>query len=395
MDKASIEGATQSQCVADAEAAMLGTYVVRAHQFTNLIGDKSRAETVSLVRIVRKQGGELQMQDTSCVASTTTPSGSVRALGTSFFKIPTQVAPINLPTATTFVRGAPANLQPTGFSPAMPDFCPAPSGAPTAKADFDAYPLDLDSTSTPSSGSIKQWLAGTKACTCPPLARTCSPNAVNEACLPAANVMVPTNATDCRLNDPDEDGLPGFTVLTSLLGGQQTTAASAGNAEWTNGTVQQQGFHSALAPPASPFFRHFTSCTGAGCGLLAGGAADKSCGTQYNYVQFRKLASDVFGSLSCATFYNTDTSTLSTLAADKAWTAASTAVKQTAIDDFFNGKNGALPACGAGNSCPTGMLCRSATCYPITSPGACSVPADCPTGMTCSGTACWPASCPG
>jgi len=398
VDKAYIQGATASRCIANDRAALLGGYVARTHSFTGFFSGLQRAESVSLVKFVQTAGGGVQIQDTGCVAQTVSgdETASTKGLAQAFFKIPAQAVNATLPSPTAFGRPSNAVHETTGFTPGLPTFCDGTSRTPTAGADTAAYPHSVDSAHiTPSSGSKKAWLtANGGACTCPIQAETCTLSGpdVPASCLPkGVTSSVPdSKVVDCRINDIDEDGHPGFSLLASAVGSTSVTAVTVSNTLWEKGEVSASGFLVAENPADPDFIQVGTSCNGLAC--LGLGGVSQPCRPEFNRVYFAKLSAAADAQLTCAAFYNAP---LSTVAGATSWSAVAAAVKQSAIESYFNGTAAALPTCAAGNACPTGMLCKAGSCYPKTSQNACMTDADCGMGWTCLKNAavpnaCWP-----
>lgn len=408
VDKAYIEGATKSSCLPTAEAAIVGGYVTRTHQFTKFFGSEvEKAETVSLVTISKKANGTLQMVDKGCVA-TTTRNASVAP---AFVNMPWAVVPLTL-SGNSWTRGEISPTPPIGFEPSMPSFCAAtPGGVPSAGADYDPEPSDLDTSPMPSSGSQKAWLLGNKTCTCPSAAQVCTRSTMTRTCIPRQNLDVPSKATDCRLNDPDRDGRPGYTVIPAATG-RPVTAASVGPSKWA-GAVQANGFHSGRVTEPSPFFRNFTSCGDNGspsgaCNLLALAGESQTCGSdgpKFNRVHFSKVPPKDFAMLTCEAFYNRSLTGAGGVTSAAQWSDVETAVNSTAINSYFRGDRG--PACSAPGDCAEGSICTGGKCWPMTTPGACTATSQCTSNeanlargvsWTCVNPGaqgyCAPASCP-
>jgi hypothetical protein len=389
VDKLYIQNATKNSCVADAQARILGGYVVRAHSFQEFVGGLQRAETVSRVRVVQTAGG-LRLEDTGCVATTLSETGlfgsstPVRSVARAYTNIPSLVASFTSDGAT-FARTA-ATREPAGFWPGLPPYCDGTSTTPVAtanQADFAAIPSALNPNQiTPDSGSDKEWLP--RACTCPRSANVCT-GEITAGCMPAAALNT-TGSTDCRVNDVDNDTLPGFSVITSAAGSTFAAGVSAGRTVW-NGVVSSTGFHTAQAPADKGAAQAFVYCSGFGCLGISNNATVRPCRPEFNPIQFAPLTPAEDRAFSCSTLYNTSLATLGTATQ---WDQVSNAVKQSAIEAYFNGQLRALPTCGSGNSCPTGMLCKSGSCYPKTSAAACTDNAECGEGWKCLNGACWP-----
>ena len=341
--------------------------MVRVHQFTALAGTE-RAESVSLVRVTKKANGTIEMRDKGCVATT----AEIKSLGPAYFRLPEAVVPVTI-TGNSWKREKPPIPIPVGFEPAPPAFCSGHlGGAPSAAADYDTELSDYDPSATPSSGSQKAWLSGDKTCTCPAASTSdCSrTNMKGGSCMPAANTGAATGASDCRINDPDKDGRPGYTILTSSF---LSAAASIGDTEWS-GTLSADGSHTGFALEPEPLYRVFTSCSSAFlCGLASGLASSHTCGPEgrkFNRVEYRKVPPVNFASLSCATFYNGD---LDTIASAASYDAVRTAVKQTVIDAYFDGSASAYPLanCTTSATCPSGSICSRGKCRTMTTTEAC------------------------
>jgi hypothetical protein len=384
VDKAYIEGATKSECRPASEASLLGGYVVRTHQFTQLSSfGVQKAQTVSLVRI-RKRGSAFEIEDRGCVAATS-PTASI---GPAYFNIPAAVAPLTV-TGTSWTRQKSVMPMGVGFTAELPSFCSAAGAAPSAAPDYDTYLADYHTSATPGSGSQKPWLDGDKTCTCP-TTPTCTFGTISEACLPTESTGAPTEARDCRINDIDNNGKPGYTVIVSL--GASLSTVSYGDVIW-NGFMDPDGKLTGSAPNPSPFYRNFVGCTGTTCALI-GSTSDQTCGESFNRVDFRKVSPTTFSGLTCQEFYNLP---LAQVAAADTWGQVSSAVKQTAIDAYFGG----VGTCTASTQCDPGSVCNGGKCWPLTSEGACDSDAEdeCnsanpgnPAGITwrCRGNLCIP-----
>jgi len=397
VDKLYLGGSSKNSCVANDRAALLGGYIVRAHSFENFVVGLNRAETVSRVRIVQAAGGALQLQDTGCVATTVSSDGNTRSVANAYPGVPSQVANVAQSSASAFERVLPTNPETTGFLPGMPDFCNGTSRAPTrVAADFAAYPRTVDPAHiTPGSGSEKPWIAPDTAkhtCTCPLTSEVCTAATITPACLPK-RVTSSTPSPDCRLNDVDEDGRPGFTAIANA--DVVATAVTVSKTGWSNGLVDTLGAHTARGisdPAVTKFAQTTTSCSGILCGLLGG--TNTPCRAEFNRVQFARLSPESDKGFSCSAFYKGQA--VASVAAATKWSEVSGAILQTEIDSYFNGTKSPLPACGAGNTCPEGMLCKAGSCYPKTSQGVCTTTAECGPGWECLTSnrvvpgACWP-----
>jgi hypothetical protein len=398
VDRLYVEGASESRCVDNSEAALLGGYVVRTHSFQDFITGLQRAETVSRVRIVRTRNGSLQVQDTGCVATTTSQDANTRSVAPAYFNIPTNVASFTIaPSPTSAFARTADRAEPAGFFPGMPTYC-TPGATPAVEPDFPAYSgTALVDTPTPSSGSVKKWLTANKGlCTCPALGVACA-GEPNDACLPPDNTSQATNVTDCRVNDVDGDNRPGFTAIALTVGTSTVaTAASAGKTVWNSGRLNSQRFHVAEAPADPNFAQAFLSCSdqllGVACRQLDGDKKATPCRSEFNLVQFAPLTVAQDAAFDCRQFY---TPPLSTVAAAVRWSDVQTAVRQSAIEAYFNGTNTPLPACSATAECTTGMTCRSGRCFPKTAANSCASDSDCGAGWTCrdslaAASTCWP-----
>lgn len=381
--------AGKSQCVSAAEADVLGGYVAVTHQYTKFVlPGEEKAETVSLVTILKKTNGTYQMIDQGCIAQTY----RARSTAPAYFNIPPSIAPLVV-TGSTWERVAPKPTTPVGFEPAMPAFCTTPGAVATSGADYPTNP-ELESANTASSGYLKSWLGGTKACRCPAATATCSRANMSEACLPAQSTGAATEATDCRVNDPDRDGRPGYSVITELTNGP-VTAVSSGDTKWT-GELRSQGFHYGQAWETKPLYRHFLSCGRSNCFLLGAAGEAPGCGAngnKFNRIYLSKVADyRTFEALTCAEFYSRP---LSQVSQSNSYTPGTNlihvdgAVNSRAVQDYFNGTKRALPACGAGNACPEGTICNAGACFPMTVPGACTTDAQCNSNSANNNTPNW------
>jgi hypothetical protein len=399
VDKTYIEGATANQCLETNLANLLGGYVVRTHAFSNAGGvlGINRSESVSKVSVRKRSNNTLEMVDEGCVATSINSGGNTTSVAPAYFNIPAVRTPITQ-TGAAWERPFQTTPVALGFVPQLPGspaYCTGTTPTPNAAApDFDTIPTDLDTTPTRSSGADKEWL--TPACTCPLTAATCTATdlaatgtgpAVDkaEACLPAENTGAATAATDCRINDIDKDGQPGFTAIATALGQTLTTgAATAANIKW-NGSLIAQPHHAAVALDPQPTFRRIVYCTGGG-GLVtcagAGDATNTSCNSKFNRVQFHKLTPTDFSALTCGKFYSVDI-------ANGAKVTSLSQVNTAAINQYFGNQY----ACSATSPCPDGLLCQTGQCVPKTSPGACANGVSCGDGWTCNasrGNTCWP-----
>jgi hypothetical protein len=373
-------------CLPTDQARLLGKYVVRAHSYRNATEGNtavlSRSETISLVTITR-QGGKLVMDDEGCVASSVDEKGGNPTLAPYYYRIPRVRATLQLPGADgkagTWLRIS--ERTPGGFYNARPPFCSAAGQLTNENApDFDAVAFDGLNTPTPGSGAKKPWLNGS-ACTCPAAG-------ADVTALPAQNTTAnQTVVKDCRVNDIDGDGRPGFTVSARALSFDLTvTAASYVKPRW-DGFVDAAGRHYAYNADAenraAPVERVFLSCynpvLNLGCSAI-GSVKDWGCGKAYDITQFVRLTgSDV--NLSCLDFYKTKTPS-----------------KHGDQDqNLINARFGAVPgsSCTTHAQCRETEICRDGACRPMTTPGACNTNADCRSGWRCADDkACWPASCP-
>lgn len=374
-------------CVPTDQARLLGKYLVRAHSYRNATEGTtavlSRSETISLVTITR-QGGNLIMDDEGCVASSVDENGGNPTLAPHYHRIPRVRTTLQLPGAEgkpgTWLRFS--DRTPGGFYNERPPFCSAAGQLTNANApDFDAVSFDGLSTVTPNSGAQKAWLGNSNPCTCPAAG-------ADVTALPAQNTSSNERVvTDCRVNDIDGDGKPGFTVSARALAFDLTvTAASYVKARW-DGFVDAAGRHYAYNADAedraAPVERVFLSCynpiLNLGCSSL-GSVDDWGCGKDYDIAQFIRLTgTDV--NLKCLDFYKTQTPS-----------------KHGDQDqNVINARFGPVPgsSCTTHAQCRETEICRAGACRPMTTPGACSGNEDCRDGWRCAADkACWPATCP-
>ncbi len=386
------------KCIAVDQANLLGKYLVRTHVFRNAdtaIGlILSRAEALSIVTVERS-GGALRMLDVGCVATSIDENNGNPSLAPRYFKIPQVVVPLGTPSAAAWLRDYLPT--PTGYINSRPSFCDANGTLNNAAAaDFDTTTAAISHDNllndvVADTGPHKAWIGGN--CTC---------KTGDQAVLPTESVSSNIAAvTDCRVNDIDGDGQPGFTLLAeATLAKLNTRVASLSSVRWS-GVVDASGRHTGFATEPDVISRVFLGCSGTGALAGAGCNAiddltDWSCGSSYNRIQFRKLSGADLG-LSCLSFYDTATPD----SVDDA--------NQLVINARFSATPGSSCnnntdcGCTDGNSCSSGAICKKPTtppgatgqCWPMTTPQACASGATCPTGWRCDTTdnACWPATC--
>jgi hypothetical protein len=353
-------------CAPEGASKMLGKYAVRVHAFrqagNSIASFMNRAEAVSLVLIqYNRTAGTVQLTDYGCAATTINDpdgafAGAVKSVVPSYRNLPTAVVSLGI-SGTTFTR--PDIAEATGFAADVPAYC---AGVPAGTA------VDLPADD-PRRGN-PNWWADNK-CICP------NPAAASE--LPGPNNYLPAVLTDCRLNDVDQDGKPGFTAqATAPLGlGREIWNASIAHGTWT-GTIRDDRFHIGWAGEAVvPLKRVVLACPGGRGGVCDDPSIDCGCTEQLSTVQFVPLADSA--PLDCSTYY------------------MGASINQGQIDTTFSTPFG---ACNATTPCPQGSVCRSdGKCFPETSRSACAkgVAGACPAGMACrADTACWPtaAICP-
>jgi hypothetical protein len=384
LDAPERDGQRVHACIATAQARALGKYLVRTHIFRNAdtaIGEiLSRAEALSLVTIERTSGS-LRMIDSGCVATSIDENGGNPTLAPAYFNIPPVVVPITV-SGSTWLRNY--QVTPTGFTDARPPYCAADGTLENESApDYDTNASDLVSTPTPDSGANKTWLAAQNPCTCPPMGADVSE-------LPAESTSSSlTTVEDCRINDVDNDGRPGFTVLANApLASLTTSVASLAQVKW-QGTLLANGRHTGSATEAEardePVSRVFLSCGGTGalvntaCNAIDD-VVDWGCGPEFNAIQFTRLSGPDLA-LTCQDFYLDETP-------DSIGDA-----DQAAIDARFGAISGS--SCTTNANCNAWEVCKSGACWPMTTTGACSSTEDtCRDGWACQRNACWPESCP-
>jgi hypothetical protein len=364
-------------CLPQAQARLLGKYLVRTHIFRDTsLGEPSRAEALSLVTIQRS-GNNLRMIDEGCVATSVNQAGAQRTLAPSYFNIPQVVVPLSL-SGFSWTRAS--HPTPTGFIAAQPSYCDGPGDPTNASApDFDTTPNNLVSMPVVDSGADKSWLAAQNPCECPA-------DAAADELPPQQTDANLTDVSDCRINDIDGDGKPGFTVRANPGGSTliDTSVVSVAEVSWS-GNVSATGFHSGAATEPSTIQRAFVACSGSGlyCSLVDA-VSDWSCGTTYNRIYFTRLSGADLA-LTCQSFYDGQ--------------AGVDGADQLKINARFQGIAGTSCTDNAGCAAYPNTVCQNSTCWPKTTPGACDSAADCGTGWTCAtGTggdkACWPATCP-
>ncbi|HEX5661129.1 MAG TPA: hypothetical protein VFX59_28255 [Polyangiales bacterium] len=354
-------------CAADGAAKLLGKYAVRVHAFRqagNAIASfMNRAEAVSLVLVQYvRAAGTVKLTDYGCVATTINdPDGPFASGVRSVVPLYRNLVPavMNLAiSGLTFSR--PDIAEATGFTVGVPPYC---AGVPAGTL------VDLPAAD-PRRGKPNWW--PDNKCACP------NPAAASE--LPGPNNYATATMRDCRLNDADQDGKPGFTAqATAPLGlGGEIWNASVAHGTWS-GTIRDDRFHIGWAGDAVvPLTRVVLACPGGSGGVCDDPAIDCGCPEQLSStVQFVPLPDSA--PLDCSIYYS------------------GTAVNQGQIDTTFSTSFG---TCNATTPCPQGSVCRTdGKCFPETSRNACTkgVAGACPTGMSCRGdTACWPtaAVCP-
>ncbi|MET0284153.1 MAG: hypothetical protein ABW352_06775 [Polyangiales bacterium] len=380
-------------CAPEGVAKMLGKYAVRVHAFRQAgntsVNFINRAEAVSLVLVQYARARNVaQLTDNGCVATTIGDpaefaGGGTRSVLPKYRNLGPAIMDLSI-SGATFARGDVPNPiigfgQPAGFTLGMPAFC----------VGLEGQTVDLP-VDDPRRG---KWWADNK-CTCP----------TNPNTLPARPASADPNnystvaLKDCRINDDDKDGKPGFTAKASALGiiNSELYNANISHGTWT-GSIRDDRYHVGWAgDTVMPVERVVLGC------LATGGACDKpgvdcGCAERWSAVQFVPLADSA--ALDCSVYY----SNVGT---------PNEAVNQAAIDQQFSVPFG---TCSGPGQCPANSLCRANRCFPQTSKGACTSGSQnpCPAGTFCeacpndpgsaetettcrSDTACWPtpAECP-
>lgn len=374
LDAPTRASARVQQCLPSDQANLLGKYSVRTHVFRGLNPPSGsdatqRAEAISLVTI-EKSGGQLRMIDIGCVATGVDSDNANPTLAPAYFNIPQVVVPLTVG-ASSWTR--PFKPTPTGYIAEQPPFCDNGTLLPANDGEFDTTPDNLVTSNVKDSDIVKGWRAGN--CTCV---------TGDQAALPTETTASNfSTVTDCRVNDIDSDGKPGFTLVGSSVGiGISTQVVTNAQVKW-DGSIVPSGYHAGAATEPAQIDRNFVGCSAIfGCGLITQ-TVDWSCGAEYNRVQFVKLLG-TDQNKTCLDFYS-----------DKTPDGLGDQ-DQNSINSAFS----AIPAtsCTTTADCDDGLVCKAGACWPMTTPGACAVNADCgdETKWECGfDKACWPISCNG
>ncbi len=399
-------------CIDKRTNDLLGSYRVRTHAFraTGATAVVNRSEALSIVTVEINPEGELRMRDYGCYTTGIDINGQNPSIANSYYNLP------ELNVDLTTAGGAPATWKrpaftiAAGFIDSRPSdyFCDttATNGPPPTDPDapdYDTSPGDYIGPSvTPSSGAKKAWLPGDKVCKCP------ANNAYGA--LPTENTSSSDDSvTDCRVNDIDGDGKPGYSVMAKYRVvvdvTLNVTAASLSTTEWW-GTIDPAGRHygfsaiSASHDRSVPLSRKFLSCGGSiGSGLLCeggSGAVDWGCGDQYDLVLFEKLIN--------ANYQTFDTFQKLKDACIGVGTSRNKYYTKAPADNTGQAFHPVTEFGPTNNDCETFADCRedeictkAKKCAPMTTRDVCDTKdAPCRPGWTCANFdhACWPASCP-
>jgi hypothetical protein len=369
-------------CVPTGVSKLLGKYAARAHGFrqggTLGLSVVNRAEAVSLLTVTYTRASQkVQMKDVGCVATTISAPGDLKV--DSVLPSYRKLEPITVDLTVSGSNWSRPDVPnpaigagvPNGFTLGMPAFCAGKEGMEVELPAGD-----------PRRGTF--W--ANNRCTCP---TTANANTV------PTNVYETAVSRDCRLNDSDGDGKPGFTVYVyPPLGVGMTNVynANVSHGIWS-GVIRDDRFHiGTIGEAKQPMERAVLGCE-AKTAVCGPPQVDCGCRESQQPVQFVPLPDN--DPLSCDGYYNMTTSPRQL-------------VKQTVIDAQFGKSYG---SCTAAGQCPSGAICRQNACVPMTNKSACtpgsttSGPCSggtgfceaCPSGMECkSDGACWPTAnaCP-
>jgi len=354
LDAPTRSSARVQKCLPSDQANLLGKYAVRTHVFRGLDPPSGsdatqRAEAVSLVTIERS-GGSMRMTDIGCVATGVDSDNANPTLAPRYYNIPQVVVPLTMTTGA-WTRGY--QPTPTGYIAQQPPFCNDGTLVPASDGEFDTTPTNLVTANVKDTDIVKTWRAGN--CTCVTGDQTVLPTETT-----ASNW---STVTDCRVNDIDNDGKPGFTLIGSSVGiGLSTQVVTNAQVKW-DGSVLASGYHRGAATEPAQIDRNFVGCQALlGCNLITQ-TVDWSCGSEYNRIQFVKLLG-AEESKTCLDFYKNNSAP-----------SALNDQDQTEINSIFSAIPGST--CTVTADCGVGLACKANTCWPMTTPGACAVSADC------------------